>query len=141
MPKILPKHGSEHDGEIVLTPTQQKAELARRLNNLLKEKRWSQSDLAREAARFTNNKTFGRFNVSEYSRAKALPGPVYLAAMAQALGVEETELLPVRVRKSKAPPMDVRNLGNGRAYLKIEQEVPWDVAMKILALVNENIEE
>jgi len=33
------------------------------------------------------------------------------------------------------PPLDVRDLGQGRAWLRVNQAVEWDTAVKVLTLL------
>lgn len=113
-------------------------EFAKRLQALMTEKGWSQSDLARAAAKFMPDKKFNRDNVSLYVRAQQLPGPVRLRAMCKALGVTEDRLTPpgaVATVDEQAPPMAMRPLGGGNVWLQINQAVPQSVALKILALL------
>lgn len=116
------------------------AEFGRRLNEMLVKKTWNQSDLARAAARFMPDKKFNRDNVSMYVRGLALPGPVRLSALAKALDMKPEELLPTRGQamvEERSPPLAVRYLPDGLAWLQINQAVPQDVAMKILGLMGQ----
>lgn len=125
-------------------------EFGKRLQRLMAERGWNQSDLARHSAKHMPDKKFGRDNISGYICGENLPGPAHLNAMAKALGLPYDELLPTRgvpdidsrvdARTKKAAadaPLDVRDLGEGKAWLRVNQEVPWDVAIEIMKLVKQ----
>ena len=117
-----------------------KAEFARRLQAAMVKKGWNQSELARNAAGYTSDNTFGRDNVSLYIRGQVLPGPVHLAALSRALGMKPDELLPTRGAPSadeRVPPLDVRDAGNGRAWLRVNMAVEWSVALEVMKLLKE----
>jgi transcriptional regulator with XRE-family HTH domain len=102
------------------------------------EKGWNQSELARRAEMQCNGKRLGRDNVSVYIRGKVLPGPLHLSALAKALGLKPADLLPTRGTPEageSSPSMDVRDMGDGRAWLRINQAIDWDVALKILEML------
>lgn len=117
-----------------------KRDFARRLHSARIEKGWNQADLARAAAKYMADKKFGRDLVGPYERAERLPSPVHLSAMARALGKEPRELLPYQgvpgseINRSTA--VDVKDVGEGRAWIRINKQVPWDVAMQIMRLLN-----
>jgi len=48
------------------------------------------------------------------------------------------ELLPSKAMPSidqVIPAMDIRDIGKGMAWLRINQAVDWDVALKIMAML------
>lgn len=114
-------------------------EFARRLQAAMAEKGWNQSDLAREATKFmSEGKTIQRDTVSVYINTKALPSRERLEAMAKALGVDSSELMPSKLRpvpNRVAPPVEVKDMGDGNVWLRINQAVPWPLALKILNMV------
>lgn len=114
-------------------------EFARRLQAAMAEKGWNQSDLAREATKFMpGGKTIQRDTVSVYINTKALPSRERLEAMAKALGVDSSELMPSKLRpvpNRVAPPVEVKDMGDGNVWLRINQAVPWPLALKILNMV------
>lgn len=115
-----------------------KAEFGRTLQKRLVDKNWNQSDLAREAAKHMPDKEFSRDNISQYVRGLTLPGTMRLNALSKALGCKSTDLLPVRSTEtvdSKAPPLDMRSLGDGTVWLRVNQAVPQGVAMQIMNLL------
>lgn len=123
-----------------------KMEFARRLQRAIVEKGWTQSELARRASKFMpkefGNKEEGgmiRDNISKYIRAKALPSSIHLNALAKALGTKSEELLPSRGVDSNtdAIAFDMRDIGEGKVWLRINQSVPMTVAIKIATLLND----
>lgn len=115
-----------------------KAELAKRLQQAIVEKGWNQSELARRAAIHMPDKIFGRDNVSNYIRGASLPGPGHLKALARALGKDPLDLLPTRGMPSvedKVPAFDMRDVGGGQVWLRVNQAVSWDVATQIMGLL------
>jgi transcriptional regulator with XRE-family HTH domain len=128
-PKALPE-GAPRDAV--------KIEFARRLQAAMVEKGWNQSELARQAAKFTGDGKFPRDNVSSYCRGLSLPGPNHLHALSQALRKTPTDLVPSRgvpTIEDRLPPLDVRDVGDGMAWLKINQSVPWSTALKIMEML------
>jgi transcriptional regulator with XRE-family HTH domain len=119
-----------------------KREFGQRLHRLLVQKQMSQTELARAAAKFTPDKSFGRDLVSSYISGRYLPNPVNLAAMARALGVESDDLLPqsnnLPRRGESTPPLDIRVLGEDRASLRVNQVVSLSVALKVAQLINDD---
>lgn len=119
------------------TKNDAKAEFARRLQKAMTERGWNQSELARAVSKHTGQ-PFGRFNVSQYIRGNTLPRPDHLKPLAHVLGVAPHELLPTRgVPRTEAPtpPLDVSDAGNDMAWLRINQRVPWPVAVEIMKLI------
>jgi len=116
-------------------------EFARRLQAAMAAKGWNQSDLAREATKFMpEGKSVNRDNISVYVNVKAMPGRDRLEAMARALGVETTDLLPNVMRpvsKNVTPTREVKDLGGGRVWLRVNQEISWAAAIKILQMLEE----
>jgi transcriptional regulator with XRE-family HTH domain len=113
-------------------------EVARNLNRLIVEKGWNQSELARQAAMHMRDRKFNRDLVSSYCRGQSLPTPVHLLAMAKALGVEPKDIVSVRNypdAEDSSPPWDLRNLGDGTAWLAINMAVPLPQALKIIELI------
>lgn len=116
------------------------AEFGRLLQRLMVEKNWNQSDLARAAAKFMPDKKFHRDNVSMYVRGQSLPGPVRLNALAKALGTDTQTLLPTRGVEhveERNPPLDARWMGDGNVWLRVNQAVSQEAAMKVLAILGQ----
>ena len=118
-----------------------KAEFAARLQRRMADKGWNQSELARRASVHLENGEIGRDSVSIYMRGKSLPNPANLAALARALGCEPADLLPSRgvpSASSATPPLDARDLGDDRAWLRVNQAVRWSTAIQIMQLIRED---
>jgi transcriptional regulator with XRE-family HTH domain len=119
-----------------------RAQFSKRLLNLLAERNWSQSELARRAeANLPEGGKIGRDNVSNYVRERALPGRTFLLAMAKALGTTPETLLPERGERDSSrgalPSIDIREASNGMAWVRINKALPWSVALKIVAAIKE----
>jgi transcriptional regulator with XRE-family HTH domain len=113
-------------------------DFAKRLQDRLNDKGWTQSELARRMAPLLKESRIGRDNISKYVRGKVLPLPPALEAMAKALGVESKDLLPTRATQAVADelsPLDVRDIGAGRVWLQVNQAVDWPIALKIMNLL------
>jgi transcriptional regulator with XRE-family HTH domain len=117
---------------------------AQRLRHEIAIRNWNQSNLAREASKFLKDGEIARDNVSNYMRGRALPGPAFLLAIAKALNTTEDDLLPERGQPpardgGMLPATDVRDAGEGFAFIRINRRVPWTVAVKLLEIMNENL--
>lgn len=116
-----------------------KTEFARRLRAAITAKGWTFAETAREATKHMPDKRhFGRDAISTYINFKNLPGPVHLSALAKALGKTPEGLLPssgISFGPADKPPLDVRDLNDGHAWLIVNQRVSWDRLIKILELL------
>jgi transcriptional regulator with XRE-family HTH domain len=104
----------------------------------MNEKGWTQAELARRVAPLLKNSRIGRDNISKYVRGKVLPLPHVLDALARVLGCEARDLLPSRGTRATADehaPLGVRDIGNGRVWLRVDQALEWPMALKILGLL------
>jgi len=125
----LPKNASGDDV---------RKEFAKRLNAEMTAQGINQSELARRASKYMESGKFGRDSVSGYVRGVNLPGPVHLSALSQALHVKPSDLVPSRLIPNvdnTRPQCDVKETGDGRARLRINQEVPWPVALEVMKLL------
>jgi transcriptional regulator with XRE-family HTH domain len=121
-------------------------EFSRRLQSRMITKGWNQSELARRAETALNRrradgtrKRFGRDLISNYVRASMLPGPVRLAALADALECSPEDLLPARAVPStdaKVLPIEIKDAGSGMAWLRVNQAVPFALALAIATLLD-----
>ena len=122
---------------------------AKRLQKAMDAKGWSQADLARQASVFLEPKgdkpvEITRDNISKYMNGKMIPRGDRLSAMAKALGVEIADLITTEGITSVAertPPIGATDTGKGTAGLRVNQEVPWTTALKILELLKGEKEE
>lgn len=116
---------------------------ARRLQKAMDAKGWSQSDLARNATRFleqTGDKPLKitRDTLSKYMSGKTMPREERLNALAKALGVPVAELISTEGITSiaeRTPPIGATDTGKGTAWLRVNQEVSWATALKILEML------
>lgn len=115
-----------------------KKEFARRLQQAMTEKGWNQSELADNAKKYIEDGVFGRYSVSCYVRGHTLPRPKHLHAMAKALGKKPGELLPTRGVPSADktdPPLDLKDIGEGQVWLRVNQSCTWPVALEVMKLL------
>jgi transcriptional regulator with XRE-family HTH domain len=112
-------------------------EFSKRLQHYTAEKGWNQTDLAREASKHLGKgKSIRRDNISLYMRGIQIPGPPRLRALAKALGKTDEDLLPSgMVLNDKSPPLAMKPLDDGNVWLQINQAVPSEIAMDIIALL------
>ncbi len=120
-------------------PEQQfKQDFASRLAAFMLKKGWNQSELARQAALHMPSGQFNRDNISNYVKAKHTPGPVHTSALCKALRVEPIDLFPSGsspVNDDAAPPLDLKDLGDGTVFVRINKRLPAAKALQILNVV------
>jgi len=79
--------------------------------------------------------------IGVYERTTTLPGDVHLCAIAKALGKEPKDLLwPLLTTinghgKDAATTLELTDIGDGRASIRIAAEVSWGVARKLADLI------
>lgn len=115
-----------------------KREFARRLSRVMLQRNMNQSDVAREMSKHTKGQSVHRSSVSHYVRGANLPGPIHLDALAQALNCKIDDLLPMDVMPQAGRDLmdiEIRDAGNGKAYVHLDQVMPWDMAVAILNIV------
>lgn len=119
-----------------------KRHLAKRLQAVMLEKGWNQSEVARRAAKFMPDKTFGRDNVSKYlmlGKSGALPTPIHLNALAKALGLRPDDLMPTDRAKLLTEPMEqgvsIQQVDEDTMHIRLNQRFPVGIGRKIAALV------
>lgn len=117
----------------------QTVEFGRRLQHYAAEKGWNQADLAREASKHLPGKKFRRDNISLYTRGIQRPGPARLKALAKALGVSTSDLLPDDLPDANAPPLGIKALSDGNVMLHINQSVPEKLALEIVAMLSRKL--
>ncbi len=139
--ETIPVGGATSSGA---PPEAIRMEFARRLQNALNERGWTQSELARRVAPLLKHSRIGRDNISKYARGKVLPLPPALEAIAKVLEMKSSDLLPMRASAagSEHPPMSVRDLGDDRmAWVQINMALPWDKALEIQRIIRRKNEE
>lgn len=113
-----------------------KQEFGRRLQALMLEKGWNQSELARRAG-------LGRDAISTYIRGVSFPEPKNLHGLAKALGSEMEHLLPnatIRAMDSDTAPMlEIKQAANhpDKVLLRLNRVVTFQQAAQIFALLQE----
>lgn len=120
-------------------PDMVKVEFARRLQHLMTERGFNQSELARRAAEHTSNGRFGRDNISNYIRGVSLPSPIHMRALVMALGCQSSELMPTRGMPKvddRLPSFDMRKIGDSAAWIRMNREVSWQAALEIARLIS-----
>lgn len=110
-------------------------EFGRRLNRLMHEKEWNQSDLARAAG-------IGRDSVSTYVNGKVFPTPLALKKIAAALGVDREALLPNEIMSAfddEMPAVELKQASGhpDKAWLRVNRMMSFATAAKIIALIDE----
>lgn len=118
-----------------LVPTRiTKQQFGERLQHLMDEREWNQSDLARKAG-------IGRDSVSTYVRGQTLPEPVALGKIAGAFGVSPKDLLPNTAPAAigeAAPSLEIRQVHSdpSKVWLRVDQAVSPLLAAKIMELLH-----
>jgi len=128
----------EHRSVSGAPPAAIRMDFARRLQNAMNDKGWNQAELARRVAPLLKDSRIGRDNISKYVRGKVLPLPHALEAIAKVLGMDSKDLLPNRGTAATAEehsPLDVRDIGEGRVWLRVNQAVDWEIALEMLKLL------
>jgi transcriptional regulator with XRE-family HTH domain len=128
--------------------TDRMAEFSKRLHYALLRAQMSQSDLARLVwnETRTDSKGFeqvvGRDRISAYVNKKALPSPITLKKIADALDMDVHELAPnltaAAVEKDD-PSLEMKMIEGhpDKVLLRVNQLVPLSVAAKIIAMIDE----
>ena len=115
-----------------------KEQFGRVLYRKMLEKGWNQSELARAA-------DLPRDSVSKYIRGVTTPSQQSLQALADALGTTAEELLPNHVEMGLTQDtlsMEIRTSPGApnAAWLRVNQLVSIDTALKVAALLNQEPE-
>lgn len=121
----------------------------RRLQQLLDQKGWNYSDLAREVWGKTTTKggyevAKNRDRISVYISGKAEPDARNLKRIAEKLGVEVADLAPERVGNAMAeqqhPAYSITKVHgeSDKVFLRVNKLVPEQVAAKIMFLLATN---
>jgi transcriptional regulator with XRE-family HTH domain len=113
-----------------------KQEFGRRLQALMRERNWNQSDLARAAG-------MGRDAVSTYVRGRSLPEPKSLKKLSDAFGMEPQQLLPntaMAAMDQEFPALEVKQaVGHpDKCWLRINQMVSTKQAMRVMQILHES---
>ena len=119
-------------------PPTSKVEFAANLRKAMEAKGWTQAELARQATKFMKKGEVARYSISCYLSATNIPRPEQLSALAKALGVNQTDLLPARYSPEIVPgstPVSIKGTGNGLAEIQIKQETTWELALSVARML------
>lgn len=97
----------------------------------------SSADLSRELRPLLSGR-FDRSSISRYEAGKNIPRPEVLKALAKVLQIEPSVLLPEEVERTDV--VSFSTIGDARARITLDVELPEDVAYDILKLVNQGRE-
>lgn len=113
-----------------------KQEFGRRLQNLMIEKGWNQSELARRAG-------LGRDAISTYVRGRSFPEPINLKRVADALSISPHEILPNTIEwamgNDENPALEIKQSSThpGKVWLRVNQLVTFQQAAVIFETLSE----
>ena len=122
----------------------------RKLVRLMQDRGWSGADLAREASKFVppshqkSGKRYevGRHIISAYVRGENEPTGANLEYIARALKVEPDDLLPPAKNRGPGYPfVQLVSSLEGKSRLVIDAELDTDLAMKVIALIREGLQD
>lgn len=108
---------------------------SRKLWRLMVSKGWNQAELARQAG-------IGRDVIGGYVRGLHLPEPPHAKKLADALSVNVDAFFNLGgpdLARSDAPPIELRATTDGKAMLHVNLEVPMEVAVRVLSLIQERV--
>ena len=114
-----------------------KSAFGRRLYAAILKKGITQAEAARRAG-------LGRYNINNYISGRALPSPLSLQKLADALDLETTDLLPenafAQAAAENTPAKDVysiTSLAGGKARVQLDKVVRMSTALKIGQLLDD----
>jgi transcriptional regulator with XRE-family HTH domain len=119
---------------------------ARHLRDQMRKRGWNQAEVARRAvaAMPKGSVEITRDNISRYCRGENFPGPERIDAIAKALGVKASALIPeeefltedefYRLKGAKRWDVNFTSSANGY-HLKIDAVLPLDVVVKVMELL------
>ncbi len=133
MPPSNRTHLSGGSGSGYIPEHLTKQQFGKRVYELMLQKDWSQSDLARATG-------IPRDAISTYVRGRSLPGPVNLKRLAAALNVPEIDLLPNYIESAidaDIPSFEMRVSANDpdKAWLRINRLVSIGTAVRVADLL------
>lgn len=110
-----------------------KQQFGRRLYQLMLARGWNQSELARQA-------NLPRDSISTYIRGVALPTPRSLKSLAEAFGINMTDLLPNAVEAAldeDLPSLEIKVSPSApsTAWLRVNRLVSLTTATRIIELI------
>jgi len=120
-----------------------KQEFGRRLQRLLDERGWRQSDLMRRTEETDPEKRgLKRDAISTYINGRSFPTPASLNLLALAFGLSKEELLPnatLNAMNDEHPALELRAAAGhpGKAWVRVNRLMSFETATQIVQLINE----
>lgn len=134
-----------HTTEYASRRKQELEVLAKRLYRAMLSKGWTNAEFSRATIPHDpEGQGIGRDMIGGYLRAMHMPGPRHVKILSKTLGMPVEELLPsmsalaaIDAGRPPAPPapISMRTLGDGRAHLNVDLDLPMSTAVKVLALL------
>ena len=130
------RSGKGADGTVDLSQRViRKAEFGKRLFDLMQQKGWNQSELAKRA-------DMGRDSVSTYIRGRSVPSPQNLEKLSNALNVKPEELYPNYEANSAAldePIFQLKQVNDdsNKMWLTINMKIDSAKAIAVMKILNE----
>jgi transcriptional regulator with XRE-family HTH domain len=119
----------ENNVTMTSSPTPDTPDFGARIKDLLRERNWNQSDLARATG-------LGRDSISTYINGTTRPTPKNLGKIAQALGVEARDLLPSHAKAEvNETILEMSQLPDGMVRLRVLKSVTLDQAVEIFSIL------
>jgi transcriptional regulator with XRE-family HTH domain len=106
-----------------------KERLSSNIRRLLVQRGWNQSDLARHSG-------VGTDNISRYLRGKYVPNAKHLGKIADALGVQASDLYREQEPDDYAVEFRMLRDDPSQALIRLNQVMPTEIAVQIVTLVN-----
>lgn len=117
----------------IIDDEDRKRDFAARLRGALNAKDWSAAEMARRVS--AAGDTCGRYSITNYLNAKALPRTGRLRVMAHVLNMQPDDLLPDTPSASDFPAFSMQESGKGQVWLRVNQRLPYAQAMQVLAIL------
>lgn len=137
-------HAPTDEGANPLTPQAlTKQEFGRRLQTLLDERGWNQSDLHRKTIDVDpEGKGIGRDAVSTYVNGRSFPTPKSLNLLCKSFGLAREELFPnaiMQATNDEHPALELRMAAGqpGKAWVRVNRLLKFETATAIVQLINE----
>ena len=120
-----------------------KLEFGRRLQALLDDRGWRQSDLMRRTIDADpEERGLKRDAISTYINGRSFPTPASLNLLARAFGITKEELFPnstINAMNDENPALEIRQAQGhpGKAWVRVNRLMSFDLAARIATLINE----
>jgi transcriptional regulator with XRE-family HTH domain len=119
---------------------------AEQVNSRMQARGWNQADLAREASKhMPRGKEIGRDLVSNWVNQRTLARDARLKAVAKAFDCHPHDLMPQNamagIYNDRIPVSLEESEKDGFVRLRIDQLVPWAIALDVLKMLKANSDE